>query len=1148
VITLPPVKTIRRICASFLAVSLLLLALAGCSSEEGGSTLSSGSVDFNWDIRPILSDKCFACHGPDREGLKAGLRLDVRELAIAELPETPGSYAIVPGNPGDSELVRRITASDVDLRMPPESSHKVLSETEKDLLQQWIREGARYKEHWAYLPPALTPVPETSFDGRVENVIDAYVFSRLEQEGLAPSTEAEKEALINRVALTLTGLPPSLEAVDAFLADDSPVAYENLVDGLLASPRYGEHMAGYWMDLARWSETDGFLDDHHDRVLWPWRDWVIDAFNNNMPYDEFATRQLAGDLLPDPGRDDLLATTFVRLGKRTTENGAIAEEYSAEYRAERTDNLVGTTFLGLTLGCARCHDHRYDPVSQKDYYAISAFFNNSDEPGVYAPGFSGIQGGPTLPWPDENAATRISQAEAEVSRLEQRYLETRASVSEQAAISADRILEEGALASYLETSINRDLAAYYSFDAAIKADLEDLPEPMARRVPPPTINGLMAGPYAIPVVVDLENETELQRRSRELRELEGRVPRNYNRDQLYLSAAENAGVPDAVLQEPLLGAGAKGQAMFFDETNKGFLGRDVGWYDRTDPFSIDFRFFIADDYDEASILNHLSEQNSGSTGYQLSLRDGRLWVSLAHSPPANMIALLSDEALPVGEWVHLTLTYDGSSSASGVLLYVDGLPLAMTVDHDSLTRSMLPWGTGDVFDPFVGLAFGTRFRVKAPVGSGMDEMRIYDRPLNALEVAYLHDPELPSRFPEADVAEDLSGLVIDLDEQVAVARDNLIAARTVQNELVTAVPQVLVMGTAPGHEATYVLDRGVYSEPADEVLPRGLDVVLPWNEDLPQNRLGLAQWLFDPDNPLTARVFVNRIWQMHFGHGLVETSEDFGSQGSIPSHPELLDWLTIEFVDSGWNIKYLHRLIVTSSTYRQDSDLNAVLQERDPGNQLYARGPRWRMTAEMIRDQVLFLSGTLSEEVGGPSATPYQPDDIWNPLNSFYGYPEADAIPEEEHHRRTLYTFVKRNAPHPALGIFDFRNRTESIARRRSSNTPLQALLLMNDPQYLEAYRLLAENVLTSTDEDIAGLTLLSRLVTRATPSLEQLGILERYYHEQVAYFAENSERAAEAVAVGVTAVDPALDIIELAAMANVAALLMNAPDTYVVK
>jgi hypothetical protein len=1134
-----------RLGLSISAVVLGLAGISGCSGETRTLDTSAAPIDFNWHIRPILSDKCFQCHGPDEGSLKAGLRLDDRMLATSELPESPGLYAIVPGDPEASQLVSRINAENVDERMPPAESHKSLSEEEKKLLAQWIAEGAMYKPHWSYITPSRPEVPTGGVDGN--NTIDGFIRQKLAVEGIESSEEAAREALINRVSLTLTGLPPSLAAVDAFLADDGDQAYENLVDQLLASPRYGEHMAAYWMDLARWSESDGFLDDHHDRFLWPWRDWVIGAFNDNMSYDQFATWQLAGDLLPDPGREQLLATTFVRLGKRTTENGAIAAEYEAEYRAERTDNLIGTTFLGLTMGCARCHDHKYDPITQQGYYSIAAFFNNSDEPGVYAPGFSGIQGGPTLPWPNAEMRESLDEALEGVAQQESRYRTVRATALEEAEPVADMILSSATgLGDLLATAVDRNLAAYYSFDSVDKAGLTDLPVPKERRVPPATINGLEGGPYAAPGKSD--NETPEQRREREFRELQGRVPRNYIADQLYLSPAAGEDIPDAVIQDPVLRDGVKGQALFFNETNKGFLGRDIGWYDRSEPFSIDFWFYVAEDYDDVTLLNHMSEQNSGTTGYQLAIREGKLWVSLAHSPPANMIALESRQSLPVARWSHITLAYDGSSSAAGTLLYLDGLPLAMDVDHDSLTRSMLPWGTGDVFDPFVGLAFGTRFRVKAPVGSGLDEVRVYDRALNPLEVAYLHEPTMPGNFAEADVQAHLVELLASHDDRVRQAQLDLMASRQAGNDIATAIPQVLVMGTSPNHDPTHVLNRGLYSEPGEEVAARGLDFVLPWREDLPQNRLGLARWLFDPENPLTARVFVNRIWQMHFGHGLVETSEDFGSQGAIPSHPELLDWLAVEFIESGWDIKALHRLIVTSATYRQDSGLNAGLLESDPGNVLYARGPRWRMTAEMIRDQALFVSEALDDTIGGPSAMPYQPEAIWNPLNSFYTYADPGAAPVGEHRRRTLYNFIKRNALHPALGIFDFKNRTESIARRRTSNTPLQALALMNDPQYVEAYRLMAENVMRNTSEDNARLQRLYRLVMRQAPDAAELGILERYYHDQLAYFSENRERAAALLTVGVIAADESLEDIELAALTNVASVIMNAPDAYILK
>jgi hypothetical protein len=1126
--------------------SALLAALAACSGPEpnlGG--LRADEIDYNWHVRPILSENCFKCHGPDPESLEAGLRLDDGVLAVAELPETPGKHAIVPEHPERSELIRRITSPDVDVRMPPQSQHKRLTSVQIEILRQWIENGAEYRPHWAFIKPERPTVPQTAQSERAANAIDRFVLARLEREGIAPSPAADKETLISRVHLTLTGLPPTLEEVDAFVADQSPAAYERLVDRLLASPAYAEHMAGQWLDLARWSESDGFLDDHHDRFLWPWRDWVIAAFQSNKPFDEFGTEQLAGDLLPNATKEQVLATAFLRVGKRTTENGAIDAEYKAEYMVERTDNALGVAFLGLTVGCARCHDHKYDPISQRDYYSLGAFFNSNDEWGVYAPGFSGIQGGPTLPWPDDETQAKITAANAAMAAREAdlaRATDTAATAASAAAVE----LASGTparIAEVVRASLSSALAAHYAFDSASAAALADLPPLRPPRIPPATLTEFRRNPFSGPPPP--ENETAEQRRARQAFELAQRVPRNYNAEALTLSPAATSGVPPAVIQGPIFRDGVQGQALWFDETNRGFLGADVGWYDRTEPFAIDFWFYAAEAYDNVPVINHLAEQNSGRTGYRLDIRDGRLWLSLAHSPPANMIALQSMEPFPVGQWTHVAFTYDGSSRAAGLKVYWNGEAVETRIDHDSLTRSILPWTSADVFDPFLGLAFGTRFREKAPVGSGIDELRVFDRALTPLEIAFLHDE---SKAVAAASADALEALLVERDTGVVAALAALTTAREAHNELVTAVPQVLVMGDAPEPIPTFVLQRGVYSAPGERVAPRGLESAFAWDESLPQNRLGLARWLFDPNHPLTARVFVNRVWQMHFGRGIVETAEDFGSQGAIPTHPALLDWLAVEFVESGWDVKALHRLIVLSSTYRQSSDLSDALLTRDANNALYARGPRWRMTAEMVRDGALAASSLLVPQVGGKSARPYQPEAIWNPLNSFYAYPAADAVPADEHHRRTLYTFVKRNAPHPAMKIFDFTNRTESIARRRSSNTPLQALALMNDPQFVEAYRELAANALQSSGDEAQQLTRLYRLATRTTPSAAHLDLLRGYYEEQRAVLASNAEKAEKLVTAGVTRPDPALDRVALAAMTGVAALVMNSPDAYTVR
>jgi hypothetical protein len=1119
-------------------------ALCGCTAPNpdlGG--LTADQIDYNWHVRPILSENCFLCHGPDPSSRKAGLRLDLREAAIDELPETPGRYAVVPGDPDASEIVRRVRSTDVDERMPPASTHKTLLARDMAILEEWIENGAQYKQHWAFITPERPTVPDT--DVEANNPIDGFVLARLKQEGIAPSAAADRETLINRVSLTLTGLPPTLDEVDAFVADPAPDAYERLVDRLLASPAYAEHMAGYWLDLARFSETDGFLDDHHDRLFWPWRDWVIDSFARNRPFAEFGTWQLAGDLLPNATPEQVLATAYLRVGKRTTENGAIDAEYKAEYMVERTDNALGTAFMGLTLGCARCHDHKYDPISQAAYYSLGAFFNSTDEPGAYAPGFSGIQGGPTLPWPNAEQAAALKTATAAVTaRTDELATAERAARASAEAGAAALAADTPRVASVLRTSLAAALAAHYEFESARPAALSDLPRLRPTRVPPAALTELRRGVYAPPDPP--ADETPEQRRRREAAELAQRVPRNYNAESLTLSPSVTPGVAPAVIQGPVFKPGQRGQALFFDETNRGFLGRNVGYYDRTEPFTLDFWFFAAARYDNVPVLNHLSEQNSGRTGYRLTIQDGRLWASLAHSPPANMIAIESSDELPVGEWSHITLTYDGSSRAAGLALYLNGAPLPTSVERDRLTRTILPFTAADVFDPFVGLAFGTRFREKAPVGSGIDELRVFKRSLTPLEVAFLHDEQGALAAP--DLLPRLAATLAATAPPVTAAHAALTEVRARENELATGVPQVLVMGDAPEPIPTFVLERGVYSSPGEPVAPHGLTSVFAWNEELPPNRLGLAQWLFDPRHPLTARVFVNRIWQMHFGRGIVETAEDFGSQGSIPTHPELLDWLAVQFVESGWDVKALHRLVVTSATYRQSSTVSDELLARDARNALYARGPRWRMTAEMVRDSALRASTLLAGGVGGPSVKPYQPEGIWNSLNSFYQYPAPESVPQDDLHRRTLYTFVKRNALHPGLRIFDFTNRVESTARRRASNTPLQALELMNDPQYVEAYRSLATEAMRLSADDDTRLARLYRLGTRTTPTEEHVAVLRAYYRTQRDEYAASEAKAASLLDVGVVPADPTLDRATLAALANVAAVVMNSPDAYTVR
>ena len=1133
--------------------ALVLSAGIVVAGQQANPVTSERPVDFNWDVKPILSDNCFLCHGPSDQ--QAGLRLDDPESAMT---------VTVPGSPETSELVRRINSDNDFERMPAAGSNKVLTPDEITTLERWIEEGGEYQPHWAFVAPEKAPLPTTPSSNRTENEIDRFVVDRLLQVGLSPSEEADPETLINRVSLTLTGLPPTLDEVDAFLNDSSADAYEDLVDRLLAAEGYGEHMAREWLDVARYADTDGFLHDSHNRYFWPWRDWAISAFNRNMPFDRFSTWQLAGDLLahgttPDThlegvAREQTLATAFLRLNRRTSENGSIHEEWRVEATLDRAET-VGKAFLGLTVGCARCHDHKYDPISQQNYYELVGFFNSQDEPGFYAPGHSGVQGGPTLLWTDDQTDRQIADAEREIEDAEAAYEEAMQTATVRVSDQVDALLNEGAeeRVRRLDESIADATVAYYSFDQLLPFSWESMPVPIPEASGEPYANAVILGRIVQrripPTSIVFEPNPLLEEPVEEPTPL---IPMNMREDlvEFLPNEIETEGNTLGIIENPILRPGVRGNALFFDDTNRGVLGRDVGWNDRTDDFAFDLWLLAAREYEDSLVIDHRDDDNSGASGYQLHLENNRLRFRLMYSWPYNMIEVISREPVRINEWTHVTVTYDGSSRAEGVGLYVNGEPAEVDFNKDQLTRSILPMSYAGILDPFVGMVFGKRFRQTGLVdGGALDEIRVFDRPLTPLEVRFLHERE----SAEGTDPEALGEWAVALDADVVEAKRQLDEAREALNRIVSVVPEIMVMGDTAEPRQTYILDRGVYNQRRDPVDPQGPEQVFGWDDDFPRNRIGLTEWLFDPEHPLTSRVFVNRIWTMHLGRGIVNTPEDFGSQGEAPTHPELLDWLSVEFRESGWDIKALHKKIVMSATYRQTSDASGASLENDPENRFLSRGMRQRMTAEMVRDNVLAISDLLVPIIGGPSVKPYAPDGVWEggagrgPSYIPY-YPAADAVPPEDHHRRSIYTFVKRSVPNPSMAVFDLPERTVSEVKRDISNTPLQALALWNDPQYVEAYRVMASDVMGDIEDTDRRLERLFRLTVRRLPTGNELSVLRGFYSRELGRFSAAPADADALIAIGVTPLEPNRDALELAALTNVTAAMMNTPDAYSIR
>ena len=1020
---------------------------------------ASRPVDYSDEVRPILSDRCYACHGPDQGQRQAGLRLDQEAGALAELPS--GRRAVVRARPGGSALLARVSSENPALRMPPAyMGHDPLPASQVDLLRRWIEEGAPWEGHWAFSAPLRPSVPDAG--GPARNAIDALVLRNLEGEGLRLSPPASRQAIARRAALDLTGLPAAPAAMRAFVEDPAPGAYGRFLDRLLASPRYGEHLAAMWLDAARYADTNGYQTDG-TRSMWRWRDWVVAAFNSNLGFDRFTIEQLAGDMLPDATRDQVVASGFNRNHRTTAEGGSVAEEFRVEYVADRAETTA-TVWLGLTVGCARCHDHKFDPLSQKEYYRFFAYFNNVEEKGMV---WNFGNEDPKVRAPTPEQERRLAALAGELAAANEAWagLEPVAA-REQAAW--ERGLASRPAAEWTPT---RGLAARAAFD---------------RRMPAQSFAGGSIDGDSEPVP----------------------VPTAYAPGRLD-TAAE------------------------FNGTRYADLGK-IGIYDYQDPLTVS-AWILPSSADDGAIVASMGENPIGS-GWGLFVRGGKLWWHMSQRWTDLSVRMETERDIEPGRWQHVLLTYDGKRKAAGVRMYIDGERQAVNVLFDNLD-----WPCKSNATLKVGGGGGPGNRFKGLI----DEVRVYGRELGPAEARALSSTETLAqlaaigpggRTPAQNDKLRLAFLETAASAAVRRARLNAREARRRHDAYREQIPTVMVMREGPPRQA-YVLERGRYDLHGDPVSP-GIPAALARTAPQPPaDRLELARWIVSPSNPLTARVITNRFWQLLFGVGLVKTVDDFGSQGEVPANQELLDWLAFELMDSGWDVKRLLKTIMLSATYRQSSRVTPELNERDPENRLLARGPRFRLPAATIRDQALAASGLLQERIGGPSVRPYQPPGLWKEVSGESYVPGAGP----ELYRRSLYTYWKRTVAPPSMMNFDASDREVCTVHVKRTNTPLQALNLMNDATYVEAARHLAERVLLEGRVDRAGrIAAVFRHALGRPPRASEAAVLEGLLASYLDEFSADIDAAEEFLSTGESAWDPRADPRELAAYAAVASLMLN--------
>lgn len=1023
----------------------LALMLAGL---PGQGAPNDGKVSFNNQIQPILSENCFPCHGPDSAGRKPKkhpLRLD-REASAFE-PRDDGKPVIIKGDPAASELVRRIKARDDDV-MPPASEQKVLKPEEIALIEKWIAQGAKYEKQWSWIPPVRPALPEDG-KGWAINPVDNFVAHKLRQNGLEPNPEENKARLYRRLHFDLTGLPPSPEELEKFLHSKSAKTYEREVDRLLATDASAEHFTRLWLDAVRYADTQGIHHDHA-RSIWPYRDWVISTYKNNMPFDKFTIMQIAGDMLPNPTLDDKIASGYNRLLPTTGEGGAIPEEYAAIYAKDRVDT-TGAVWLGLTVGCATCHDHKFDPITTKDYYSLTAFFRNNTIPSLDNPRDANVP--PIVFVPRREDMMRWNAVEKEMTDTKQ--------------LLAARKTE-----------------AHHAFERWLAAARKN-PREYAPRMKPVVYLPLVASGH----------------------EKEKRV------GPFGPAAIAPAGevVPGATPALARTGQASYGAFIYIEGAPNG------------------------------SVFSRMDKAN-GYRGWDLFFSGGRPTVHIIDQFPATALKITAVDALKPGSWHHVMAVFDGSLQGAGALgLYVDGVKQNAEVNNNSLGPNIVtdvPFRLGGRSDHQQAgdtLSDGKVF---------LQDLRFYDKALNAVEIARLASSGMIRSGSPTNKLFDV--YLAGFDKPGVKLEEKLAQLESEQMEMRRRGGTTLVMEEKKNSKPmAHVLIRGNYASEGAAVPAAIPPSMPPLDPGMPDNRLGLAEWIVARKNPLTARVTVNRLWSQLFGAGIVETTEDFGVMGARPTDQDLLDWLAVEFMDSGWDFRHMIKTMVMSATYRQSEKISPQKLEKDPLNKLCSRGPHYRLDAEEIRDQALAASGLLVREVGGPPVKPYQPEGIWETVamaesnTRFYKQDTGPSL-----YRRSMYTFWKRVAPPPSMEILNAPTREVFCTRRDRTDTPLQALVTMNDPQFVEAARALAAKAVESTGDFDARLDDITvpLLARRLTP--EERSVVRKIEERALSDYRQNPKDASSLVSVGQSKTDGKVPVAELAAWTVAASEVMNLDES----